>query len=445
MQISDKYWDFVDNIADVEFLEGTTASGKTTVGGLKFILNVAESDKPLHVLAAKTTGIAEKNIIHADFGLMQLFPNLEYKGNGDSSNKLPHLVLYTDTGVKKIYVLGYDNADKWKSVLGSQFGCVMVDEINTANMEFVREVSTRNDYLLGTLNPDNPNLDIYKEFINCSRPLKKYIDDVPREILKELKEEPKPKWDYWFFSFVDNVSLSPEDIEKKKISAPKGTKLYKNKIQGLRGIATGLVFSNFSAKNIITKGSALKLKDTSNTEYFIKYSSGLDTSYSSKSEDTVAMVYQGITNLGRLITLDCRVYNNKDRDVPFAPSDITIKYIEFLDRNGAEWGISRNVFVDSADQATIMELKKYKRNKGCVYIFNNSYKKVTIIDRINLQLGWIQSGDYLAVDTCTEHIGELECYSWDEKKDIPEDGNDHTINACQYGWIPHRDKIGVKK
>ena len=66
--------------------------------------------------------------------------------------------------------------------LGSQFGCVLIDEINTASIEFVREISTRNDYLMGTLNPDDPNLPIYNEFINCSRPLEKYKDDVPGEI-----------------------------------------------------------------------------------------------------------------------------------------------------------------------------------------------------------------------------------------------------------------------
>ena len=28
---------------------------------------------------------------------------------------------------------------------------------------------------------------------------------------------------------------------------------------------------------------------------------------------------------------------------------------------------------------------------------------------------------------------------------LPEDGNDHMINSTQYGWIPYRDKIGVKR
>ncbi|WP_243289294.1 hypothetical protein [Clostridium perfringens] len=51
--------------------------------------------------------------------------------------------------------------------------------------------------------------------------------------------------DLLVFTFYDNASLGEEAIEKKKTSAPKGNKLYKNKILGLRVRATGLIFSNF--------------------------------------------------------------------------------------------------------------------------------------------------------------------------------------------------------
>lgn len=104
-------------------------------------------------------------------------------------------------------------------------------------------------------------------------------------------------------------------------------------------------------------------------------------------------------------------------------------------------------FIDCADAATITELRKYKRLHGCLYNFIESYKKVTILDRINLQLGWIQQDCYLVVEDCTNHISELERYSWDEEEDVPvpEDKNDHTINANQYGWIPYRNMIGFEE
>lgn len=157
------------------------------------------------------------------------------------------------------------------------------------------------------------------------------------------------------------------------------------------------------------------------------------------------MCFQGITKDRKVIYLDERVYNNKDLDAPIAPSDTVRNFVDFLDRNQKEWGLARNVFVDSADQATITELKKYKRNNACIYIFNDAWKKTKIIDRINLQLDWLHTGHYLVCDTCEEHISELEAYSWREDKDNePEDRNDHTINASQYSWLPFVDKIGKK-
>ena len=177
---------------------------------------------------------------------------------------------------------------------------------------------------------------------------------------------------------------------------------------------------------------------------FKKFTCGLDTSYSSKSPDTIAMMFQGITEDRKLITLAEKVYSNKELDQPLAPSDTAVKFVEFLERCRKDWGFAKDTFVDCADAATITELRKYKRLRGCLYNFVESYKKVEILDRIKLQLGWIQQGCYLILDACTNHITEMEKYSWNEDKDIPEDKNDHTINSQQYGWIPFRNMIGFE-
>lgn len=448
-KLSPKYKDFLKHNAPVEALEGTTAAGKTTVGITKFMLKVAKSKKKMHVIAAKTTGVAEKNIIQKEYGIIDVFGDLvRYNGNGDKDNKIPHIRYNTPNGEKVIYILGYDNVDKWKMALGSQFGCVLIDEVNTASIDFVREISTRNDYMMMTLNPDDPNLPIYDEFINCCRPLEKYKKDVPNEIMEQLKSEEKKNWTYWFFSFYDNASLSEEDIEKKKLSAPKGTKLYKNKILGLRGRAKGLIFSNFERKNNVKSKEYINKLVQDKKMKFIQFTAGLDTSYSQESPDTIAMTFLGITDKKEIVVLDEEVYNNKDLSIPLAPSDIAPRFFLFLEKNRKEWGFARDVFVDSADQATIMELKKFKRTNTCLYNFINSYKKVTIIDRIHFMLGWINTNGkifYYVLDHCINHIRELESYSWKEDKYEPEDSNDHTINSSQYAWIPFRKMIGDYK
>ncbi len=458
--LSDKYKEFIKHNAPVEMLEGVTAAGKTTVGIFKFMLKVAESPKKYHIIASKDTGTAEKNIINKDLGIIDDFGMLsEYNGNGTKDEKIPHILYHTSKGDKVIYVMGYGDKKKWQKALGGQYGCLYVDEINTADIDFVREAVMRADYTMGTLNPDDPSLPVYKEYINCCRPLEKYKNDAPKEINELLTEQEKPGWTHWFFNFSDNWGLPPEKIEQIKLNVPEGTKLWKNKILGLRGRATGLVFSNFNRRrHVVTKEYVkILIKDrhrTDQKEWFEWFTSGLDTAYSTESPDTIAMSFMGITNLGRLFVLDEKVYNNANLENPIAPSDTVLNYIDFLERNRKEWGFSKNVFVDSADQATLTEFEKYKRaHNECIYLFNNAYKKVEIIDRINLQLGWLSYNDekgkepsYFVVDTCENYIHELEVYSWMEDKDsTPEDGNDHMINSTQYGWIPYRDKIGVKR
>ncbi len=446
--LSPKYKAFLKHNAPVEFLEGTTAAGKTTVGVVKFMLKVAQSPKKLHILSGLDLGTVEKNIINKDLGILDIFGSLvQYNASGKGQHSLPHLA-FKD---KIIYVLGYDNKARWKKALGGQYGCLYIDEINIADMEYVREASMRCDYLMATLNPDDPSLPVYSEYINHSRPLPEYKDDAPEEINQMLNEEPKPGWVHWFFSFTHNLGLSKEKINQIITNVPKGTKLYKNKIQGLRGRATGLIFPNFSRKNNVRSTEWLKkrMEDKKNPLKLIYFSCGVDTAYSQESPDTISFIYQGITDKGQLIVLDEEVYNNADLEIPLAPSDIPPRLIAFLERNRKKWGFARDIFIDNADQATITELKKYKRQHGSVYNFLNAYKKIEIIDRIHLQLGWLNvsdiktEADYMVLDHCVNHIAELESYSWKEDKYQPEDRNDHTINASQYGWIPFRTKIGI--
>lgn len=435
--LSPKYKAFLRCNAPVEFLEGTTAAGKTTVGLFKFMLKVAESEKKIHILSGLDLGTIEKNIIQKELGILDDFGNLaEYNAAGRGGNSLPHILFHSRNGDKIIYVLGYDNKARWKKALGGQYGCLYIDEINIADMEYVREASMRCDYLLATLNPDDPGLPVYAEYINHSRPLPEWENDVPAEILAQLNEDQKPGWVHWFFSFDHNSGLPAAKKAQIIDNVPIGTKLYKNKILGLRGRATGLVF-NLEDSSIISMKEAM--------EYDYAYmTAGVDTAYSQSSPDTFSFVFSGITTCRKKVTLAVEQYNNRGRKTPITPSDIPTMLIQFLEKNREMWGFSRNVFIDSADQATILECQKYARQNGSIYSFNPAWKKTKIIDRINMQAGWLAHGDYLIVkETCQPLIDEMRLYSWKEDKDNePEDGNDHCINADQYSWLPYKDKIG---
>lgn len=405
------------------------------------------SNKP-SVISGLDAGTVEKNIINADVGLIDIFGSkIQYNGAGTSHIKLPHMIFHTPNGDKLIYVLGYGDKARWKKALGSQFYGLYIDEVNIADIEYVREASMRCDYCMATMNPDNPDLPIYKEYVNHARPLPQYATDGPPELLGMLSESITPGWTWWYFSFDHNASLTPEKRQQIISNVPVGTKIYKNKILGLRGKTTGLVFANFDRKKHLVRAEdilpLIARQDKQKKEWFVKFSAGLDTAYSSKSPDTIAMTYIGVTNLGRCFLLEEKIYNNADLSEPIAPSDTVVNYIAFLDRCREKWGACKDAFIDSADQATITEFAKYKRNNGSLYSFNPAWKQMKIIDRINAQLGWLAKGNFLVVDTCASYIRELECYAWKEEKDLePEDANDHLINSCQYAWIPFTPIIG---
>ena len=285
-----------------------------------------------------------------------------------------------------------------------------------------------------TLNPDSPDLEVYTEFINRARPREKYKADVPAEIMADLKEPVNENWAYWFFTFYDNLGLTEEEIERKKNSAPVGTKMYKNKILGLRGRATGLIF-NLKLEHIVTKEWAKKQK-------YMYFSIGVDTSYSKKSHDKISFMAIGITKERKCVVLMGESYNNKDATQPFAPSDVIPMINAFAERIKEEYGFARTIYIDNADAGTITEAQKYKLKTGCIYDFAGAWKKTKIVTRIQLQQSWMQTGDFLVVgEDCPDYVGELNKYSWDENNQ-PEDGHDHDINACQYAWLPFKKMIG---
>ncbi len=454
--LSPKFKDFLKIKCEREFLEGVTACGKTTVGIFKFMCLVANSEKRFHVIGGADLGTVEKNVINGERMLLDQFNGLaEYYPSGRRKIRLPHVEYQTNKGTKIIYICGYDNKKRWQKVLGGQVGCVYIDEVNIADMEFLREISHRCEYMMTTSNPDDPNLPVYKEFLNRSRPLKKYINDYPSELLEMLDEPHVKGWVHWYFGFHDNAALTKEMIQRKIDAVAPGTKMYKNKILGLRGRATGLVFDLVS-NHIITPQQAMKFK-------YVQFSCGVDTSYSRLSDDKIAFIFIGITESRLLVVLSEEVYNNRDivksGKRALAPSDIPSLLVSFLECNRKRWveggdAYARDVFIDSADQATMNECLKYNNEIGTLYDFYNSWKKLTIIDRIQLQQGWMKikdevcingvqvCSDFLVVDECGEYIREMNTYSWKEDKNEPEDANDHTHNACQYAWIPHKHLIG---
>ena len=441
MELSKKQRAFLTHKAKVECAEGQTYGGKTTIGAIKFILRVKASSKKQHFIAGQDLGVVEKNIINSENGILNMFGDgVEYFGNGNVEYNLPHLKVSSLRGDKIIFVFGYNDATRWKKALGGQYGCGMIDEVNTANMDFVREAAMRVDYLLMTLNPDDPNLQVYKDYINHCRPLKEWEQDVPKEMMQQLMSQPaKEGWVHWFFRMDDNPSLTPEKKASIIANVPEGSKQWKSKILGLRGRSEGLVYEEFTDSKIIQINEFKYLPN----EMVSRVICGLD---SGLNNDATALVTCLITTAGRLLCIPSFYY------LPKIGSNAN----SIQARNIANWlnywlprfGINiTNIVSIFGDSAALTQDLIYEINLQTPFNASAVEKKDILKDtqRVKSIIGkddyfYIIDAGYRNPLNPEELLGQTDMFIvelnnkvWDLKKNQPEDGNDHCIDAFKYG------------
>lgn len=449
------------NHIDEEVLEGQTSAGKTTVGiGLKFILLVSLSPKKIHLLCGYTMGKLESSIIVKENGILDIARTygyeVEYNSNGKGDIRLPHIVVRGNTPQedKIIYCAGYSDTSKWKDILGNQYGIVAVDEANIADIDFLRELSMRRDYWMLTLNPDNPDLDIYKEFINRSRPLEEFKKDYPEELMNQLLSVKHKKGSiHWYFTMDDNAALSEEKKALIRNSVPEGSKQYKNKILGLRGRAEGLVFKRFDRKKQVIDIPLEELTPQTFRDLILKpYEQvthimvGMDSGI---EKDATTLVTLLPTTMGRVIIIPSMYYDcSKNNDLSNAPSeqaktcerwlDFMLQRIDIFDPN------STLICCDSAavTNATAKEIN-LRTHYNALPVekkdrVNDTLRAIGIIEKEDfvtiVNCGYIDPVTFRKIGDTDMLIVELENQVWDKKKgNVPEDGNDHCIDALKYG------------
>lgn len=430
----------------LDICEGPTGTGKTVNAVTKMYFRVIDSKHRFHFMLAQDLTKAEQNLILEEtVGMIDISDGLcEFYKNGHGNISGPHVVVHDAYGGPDKYILiaSYADEKQWKKILGGQYGCCFIDEVNQVrDMRIIQQSLARaNDYEIWTLNPDNPEAPIYK-YINQARPIKKYQFDAPREILSLLRERENKNWKWWFFGFKDNPWLTPERIEQKKSSFVEGTKEYNSYILGIRSKAEDLCFTAFTHKNIISREELHKKVDNNEIK-FIKFTAGCDTAFSDTSPDLIAYIFAGITSDKKIYILDEFTHNNtlyrETHNIAdlFDSNDVVRQYIKFLTKNAHEWGYTEYAYIDSADAGTRTTIIKYMDEHSCPFDILPVKKSLLNIEgRISKMNGWLNKTEYIVIDDCEQHIHELNVYARDKKTGKPEDGNDHTINASQYSWL----------
>ncbi len=381
IKLRDKHRHILKSKQRVIFLEGVTGSSKSFIAGLAFYLRVFNTDqsKTQFVIAATSTTVAEKMFINNPSSFMNLFSTVcEYKKQGTGGSRIE---LQTPTGIKTVYLVGYDNKSRYKQILGLNVHGFLIEEAHIAGDEFIQEAFTRlyrdNGFMYLTGNAGLPDQIIYKNYLNKARPPEEYAHELPAETWAELNSSEKDDtFSYYFFKFDDNPTLSQLQIDAMYNIHPVGSFEYNSKIIAIRGYTEGLLYAPYIDDIWISRdkvGNRVRFSEM-NPFVFEKIYIGVDIGSTAKTIFTIV----GITrNYQRAVVIDSHVVS-EEADYNDIVNEFNKWFMPYLSLYRKIDGI----YPDSADPLFIKTL----RNNILVKNVNISGSiKKTIQERVTLK------------------------------------------------------------
>ena len=256
----EKHRDIIKDRSQVIFAEGVTNASKSFIIGIAFMLRILTEDdtRTQFVLAGESVPVLERMFIQNETSFYNIFkPICDYNKAGQGGARIT-VNMGRDRIPKTIYLVGYDNKKRWRSILGLTIHGFNIEEINIADDEFVSESFIRTfrngGFMYASCNGGDPDTLVYTDYMNKGRPLEKWQHQVPSETWEELKRSiPDQSFRYYFFTFDDNPTMTQEQRKALIENTPKDSYQYKTKIIGIRGIREGVIYAEYMSrdKNLI--------------------------------------------------------------------------------------------------------------------------------------------------------------------------------------------------
>lgn len=378
----------------VNIAEGSIRSGKTTDNVFCFAYDLKRSKDKLHLATASTQATAKIIIGDCDgYGLEHIFRGQCRWGKYKGSECLE--ICGKDTGYKEKIVLfcGGAKADSYKKFRGMSIGLWIATEINLHHADTIREAQRRQinadiKRFYWDLNPESPNAEIYRDFIDAYEQ-------------KSKSGELKGGFNLIRFNIFDNVNLSKENLEAEISKYEKGSVYYKRDILGLRCAAEGIVFRDFAEH---TEKYMIKKENLPKIWRWVDIGFDIGGSGSAYAMTCSAMGSDGVVY----------VLKAEKKQAQDLPMDEVEKYVfDFLENTKRLYGISiDNVNCDHSD-VVINTL-----NEG-EYIFGKTYKP-PLKDRPFLLSRLMAQGRLrLADGECGDLTDELKNVVYDPKSEEP--------------------------
>lgn len=440
----------LSNKCQLHIYEGTIRSSKTVTAIQEFYEAVQTSEEVLHLAAAADLDAIRENILNSEFGLLKTHPEtcslIKDKIGGYYvlvKSDIPSRILE-----RRILLAGYTDAKRWEKILGKTLGIIFIDEVNTANEQFIdecfaRQVSVDNPLMIWTLNGDNPQHWVYQKYINRAN----IIGEAPATIRAEMDKHDKAAgWYYTHWLMTDNPIMTIDKIERAKRIYPIGSYYYTIKILGERGVPGDLIYIDYLNDNQLIDAyekdpqGALKYK-------LSRFVIGVDIGESKAYNAFVLIGYTVDYSLCVVLDLDSFQsigYDKKrERLAAFIErANNTIKRFNYNLR-----GVLEGVSVDSAEGNFINDLKGLYMSKGIRII--PSYK-ATIKQRIDMNIVALSSGKLLFDKRAEKVYRAFSVAKWakdkkgEEREDNNEEHND-IIDGTEYAQTVHMRALMLAK
>ena len=251
------------------------------------------------------------------------------------------------------------------------------------------------------LNPDNPNADIYRSYIDLYRK-------------KQDSGAVVGGCNYEHFVLDDNPNISEERKEEIKSQYEVGSIWYRRDIEGVRCAAEGLIYDMFNPDNHV-----VKMIDISDLLTGSKY---ISCDYGTQNPTVYHMWQKGVD--GKWYCIREYYYSGRDQRKQKTDEDYVEDMKDFIGKDRV-----KQIIVDPSAASFITALRKagYAVMKANNDVANGIRNVSTFL-----------SNDRMAyVDTCTNTFDEYRSYVWDIKaaergEDAPVKENDHAMDADRY-------------
>jgi len=440
----EKHRDIIKDRSQVIFAEGVTNSGKSFILGIAFILRILTEadDRTQFVLAGQSVPVLERLFIQNQASFYNMFkPICEYTRAGQGGARVV-ITMGNGRPNKTIYLVGYDNKKRWLAILGMTIHGFLIEEINTADDEFVSEAFIRtfrnSGFMYGNCNGGDPDIPVYVDYMNKGRPLDKWAGQVPSETWEELNRSIADEaFRYYFFTFDDNPTMTQLERKALEDNTPKDSYQWKTKILGIRGIREGAIYADYMSreKNII------HLDMLSNNKEDMQFLNARGIEVITLGQDVGGTDNNVITlnvftkNYNEWIIADFIEFNDANHD------EIWDKFVKWFTPYYEQYSMYiKGDFIDSA--AKIMRLTMDDRLKRHFNLRCYKAYKYTIIQRIDFGITMLDQQRQLFTQKSEPcYVSFTKAYydnsSKTDIRDFPKHIHKDRVDGSEYGVAPY--------